>query len=218
MDEAAELCRRVLGPGAVAEEAAAQARAEVPGAERIELLTAAARACRERAEQQELASAAQARQSGAEDAEGDDGSAAAAPGQLAATVARELAAATASLPERQREALALREMLRLSYEQIGAVMEIDAAAAAPLLARARLRLRAERRGGETEAGPPCTDRDRALRLLASRQDSEPLSGEDDEWLLAHLAGCASCDMAHAAMLEASVCYRAWPRDQPPASG
>ena len=62
------------------------------------------------------------------------------------------------------------------------------------------------------------ERDRTLRLLASRQDSEPVSEADHEWLLAHLAGCPSCDMAHAAMLEASVCYRAWPREQPTATG
>ena len=202
MDEALELCRRVLGPGDAANEAAGVARASAPAGERIAMLAAAARACRERAEDQELSSVGQ----------GDD----AGPASLAAAVARELALATASLPERQREVLALREMLRLSYEQIGTVMEIDPAAVAPLLARARLRLRAERRGGEPDVGPSCQDRDRALRLLAKRQDSEPLSGEDDEWLLAHLADCPSCDMAHAAMLEASVCYRAWPREQPAA--
>jgi hypothetical protein len=86
-------------------------------------------------------------------------------------------------------------------------MEIEQVAVGPLLARARLRLRSERRGTEI-AG--CEDRERALRVLASRQDSEPLSHEDDEWLLAHLADCKSCEMAHGAMLEASVCYRAWP--------
>ena len=106
--------------------------------------------------------------------------------------------------------LALRELLRLSYEQIGRVMVIDAAAVAPLLARSRLRLRAERRGSAGEATAGCPDSDRALRIMACRQDSEPLSHEDNEWLLAHLARCAECEMAHAAMLEASVCYRAWP--------
>src|SRR5437763_5205414 len=202
MDEALELCRRVLGPGDAANQAAGVARASAPASERIAMLAAAARACRERAGDQERSSVGQ----------GDD----AGPASLAAAVARELAVATASLPERQREVLALREMLRLSYDQIGTVMQIDPAAVAPLLARARLRLRAERRGGEPDVGPSCQDRDRALRLLAKRQDSEPLSGEDDEWLLAHLADCPSCDMAHAAMLEASVCYRAWPREQPAA--
>jgi DNA-directed RNA polymerase specialized sigma24 family protein len=214
MDEVLELCRRMLGPGAAADEAAEQVRNEAAaGGDRIALLTAAARACRSRTSSGQGVSAPDG---GGADA-GVDAGADASAESLAAAVARELAAATAALPERQREALALREMLRLSYEQIGTVMEIDAAAVAPLLARARLRLRAERRGGEVVAGPDCQDRDRALRLLAARQDSEPMSGEDDEWLLAHLAGCASCDMAHAAMLEASVCYRAWPHEQPAAT-
>jgi hypothetical protein len=203
MDEVLELCRRVLGPGEAADAAAAQALADAPSSERIARLREAARACRHRAEEQELSSAGRA-------AEGE-------PAGLTAAVARELAAATASLPERQREVLALREMLRLSYAQIGTVMEIDPAAVAPLVARARLRLRAERRGAAPDTGPVCEERDRALRLLARRQDSEPLSEQDDEWLLAHLAGCAGCDMAHAAMLEASVCYRAWPREQPASS-
>jgi hypothetical protein len=35
-----------------------------------------------------------------------------------------------------------------------------------------------------------------------------LSADDDEWLFAHLGKCAACDQAHAAMIEASVCYRA----------
>jgi RNA polymerase sigma factor (sigma-70 family) len=193
MDELLELCRRVLGDGERAEEAAAAAAA-APTDDRIELLAAAARACRERAEENGAAAPV---------AVGE-------PAGLADAVARELATATARLPERQREVLALRELLRLSYEQIGRVMGIDAAAVAPLLARSRLRLRAERRGSASEAIVGCADNDRALRVLACRQDSEPLSHEDDEWLLAHLAGCANCDMAHAAMLEASVCYRAWP--------
>src|SRR5262249_8934844 len=128
----------------------------------------------------------------------------AAPG-LAAAVARELTESTARLPERQREALALRELLRLSYDQMSQVMGIEPTAVPRLLARARLRLRTERRGvGAPDGG--CEDRDRALRVLACRQDSEPISAEDGTWLLAHMAGCSACDTAHAAMLEASACY------------
>ncbi len=196
MDEVLELCRRVLGDGELAEQAAAAANSEQTS-DRIALLALAARACRERAD---------AENGSATPAPSDE-----AAGGLARAVAHELAAATARLPERQREALALRELLRLSYEQISRVMGLDAAAVGPLLARARLRLRAERRGssGDPNAAP-CAEHERALRILASRQDSEPLSHEDDEWLLAHLARCPTCEMAHAAMLEASVCYRAWP--------
>src|SRR5207253_1742842 len=157
-------------------QAEAQARVQPEGeagtaGDRIALLAAAARACRARADQQELAAAAEPGPAAAP----REGAGAPEPELLTAAVARELAEASASLPERQREALALRELLRLSYEQIGTVMGIEPAAVAPLLARARLRLRAERRGGEADVGPACYERDRALRLLASRQDSEPLS-------------------------------------------
>jgi len=203
MDEVHEFCLRVLGGSALADEAAAQARATSDG-DRIALLTAAAEACRERAERRD--GAASTDQSGPAAAEhlGDG------PPGLSASVARELAEATARLPERQREALALRELLRLSYEQIARVLRIEPAAVAPLLARARLRLRAERRGAGPDSSGGCLERDRALRVLACRQDSEPLSAEDDTWLLAHMAVCPACETAHAAMLEASVCYRAWP--------
>lgn len=198
MDEVQELCRRVLGPGASADEAAAQARAD-PGRDRLALLAASAAACRERSEHHD------------DDARIGELPSAGSPG-LAAAVARELALATARLPERQREALALRELLQLSHQQISDVMGIEPASVAPLLARARLRLRSERRGTDPEPGPECGERDRALRVLACRQDSEPVSEQDDTWLLAHLGQCAGCEMAHAAMLEASVCYRAWPSD------
>ena len=121
-----------------------------------------------------------------------------------------MADATSRLPERHREALALRESLRLSHGQIAQAMGIEPAAVAPLLGRARLQLRAERRGGAIDAsGPPCGERERAWRLLALRQDSEPLGADDDAWLHGHLDGCEDCRRAHAAMLEASACYRAW---------
>jgi hypothetical protein len=189
MDEVHEFCLRVLGPGAEADEAAREAVSE-PRGSRVALLAAAARACRARAVEYEAAPV--------------NGNA---PSDLAGAVDAEVRHAVAQLPERQREALALREVLRLSHEQIATVMGIDGAAVAPLLARARLRLRELRR--DSPAAPAaCDQRDRALRALARRQDSEPLTGEDDEWLFAHLGSCPDCDQAHAAMIEASVCYRA----------
>lgn len=193
MDEVLDFCIRVLGPGTAAEQAAQEARRPDAGG-RVELLSAAARACRSHVED--------SREPNRE------------PGQattLASAVAHELASATSRLPERQREALALRDSLRISHAQIAVVMGIEAAAVAPLLARARLDLRAQRRGGSSE-GPGCEERDRALRLLALRQDSEPLSDEDDAWLYRHLGTCADCRRAHAAMLEASACFRAWQLD------
>jgi RNA polymerase sigma-70 factor (ECF subfamily) len=129
---------------------------------------------------------------------------------LAENVRAELTAAVARLPERQREVLALREALRLSYADIATVMGVDAAAVVPLLARARLRLRAARRGAAVVPVERCADSDRALRVIARGVDSEPLAAEDEDWLHRHLADCETCEMAHGAMLEASACYRAWP--------
>jgi len=191
MDEVHEFCRRVLGPGADADEAAREALAEPRGA-RVALLAAAARACRARAVEDAASPA--------------NGTVAT---DLAGAVEAEVRHAVAGLPERQREVLALREVIRLSHDQIAEVMGIDAAAVAPLLARARLRLREELRSAPA-APASCDQRDRALRALARRQDSEPLTGDDDEWLFAHLGTCPECDQAHAAMIEASVCYRAAP--------
>jgi hypothetical protein len=120
------------------------------------------------------------------------------------------------LPQRQREALALREQLGLSHAQVAAAIGIEPAAVAPLLARARLRLRSELRGG----APPvsdCAERDRALRTIALRQDGEDFLPADEDWLLDHLGHCSGCAQTHSAMLEASACYRAW-RVSAPANG
>ena len=188
-------CARVLGEGPAALDVAIAARRA--GGDRIDGLAMAARLCRDR----------------------PDGPLAGAPpelgGSLADNVSAEMAQANACLPERQREALALRELLGVSYADIAIVMAIEPASVAALLARARLRLRAARRGSEVVATDACPDAERALRVLARRHDSEALPAEDEDWLLAHLAECRTCEMAHGAMLEASSCYRAWP---PPAEG
>ena len=84
--------------------------------------------------------------------------------------------------------MALRELLRLSYADIAIVMAIEPSSVAPLLARARLRLRAVRRGVEAVSTDACPDADRALRTLARRHDSEPMPAEDEDWLFAHLGG------------------------------
>lgn len=185
-----EFCRRVLGTGESADEAAAQARQSATGADRLQLLAAAAAACRDRANgEQAPASAPQV------------------PGGLADAVRAEIEQATARLPERQREVLALREALGLRYAEIAAVMGIDPAAVAPLVARARLRLREERRGASAAVGD-CEDPERALRLLALRQDGESAGHDESDWLIEHIGACPVCAGAHAAMLEASLCYRA----------
>jgi RNA polymerase sigma factor (sigma-70 family) len=193
MDALHAFCTRLLGDSDAARETERSAR-ERGGDDPVAALAAAATACR------------QIEEHGAEDAvAGPD------PETLAGAVARELAAATARLPERQREALALRELLGLDHDRIARVLGVDRSAVAPLLARARLRLRTELRG-EGAPPPPCDERERALRTITLRQDGEPVSDADDDWLIEHLGHCVGCARGHAAMLEASVCYRAWRPD------
>lgn len=196
MEEVDRFCTRVLGEGPAAGIAASAARAAGAG-DRVALLRAAVAACPEAPLEPEH----------------PRGTPAGAPGtDLVAAVAGELAAATARLPLRQRQALALRELLGLGHADIAAVLGIAAADVGPVLAHARLGLRAKLRGDSAGGGPGaggCIETERALRTIAARQDSEPVAAADDEWLIEHLGHCRECAAAHAAMLEASACYRAW---------
>jgi hypothetical protein len=191
--EVLELCRRALGGRAGAEDAAGAALS-ARRSERIELLRAAVRECRRVGEDTPMPAAR---------------GAAAPAGTLAEAVAGELAVANAVLPGRQREVLALRELLGLDHAQVGQVMGIDPAAVAALLARARLSLRSALRAAPAEPADDCPERERALRALARRQDGEAPETGEEEWIRDHMAACPACERAHAAMLEASVCYRAW---------
>jgi hypothetical protein len=194
MDELHGFCVRMLGHGEAAE-AAERAGRQASEDDRVRALAAAAAACRAHEE------------AGVETTDER-----AEPGSLAEAVARELAQATAQLPERQREALALRDLLRLSYDEVGTVVGLDPSAVGPLLARARLRLRTTLRG-EGAPLPSCDERERALRTIALRQDGEPVSEADEDWLIEHLGHCVGCARAHSTMLEASACYRAWRLDE-----
>ncbi len=192
MDVLHAFCARMLGDGEAAEAAVAEADAAAGRGDRVGGLVAAAAACRRLGEGATVVPEHSSPQ-------GRD---------LAAAVASELRLACARLPERQREALALHDLLGLSYEDVARVVGVESTAVAPLLARARLRLRAELRG-EQEAPTRCPERERALRTIALRQDGRPVTGADADWLLEHLGMCDSCGRAHAAMLEAAACYRAW---------
>lgn len=129
---------------------------------------------------------------------------------LAAAVAAEAAEANRAVDDDGRVALALREMLGLSYAEMSLVMALEEAALGPLLARSRLAFRASLRGSGAGPDTVCNEGDRALRALARRQDSEAADDQSD-WIMEHMAQCAACAEAHAAMLEASVCYRGWGR-------
>jgi hypothetical protein len=126
-----------------------------------------------------------------------------------------LAAATSRLPVAEREALALRELLGLRHDEIAEVVGVEREAVAPLLAQARLDLRTELRGSGPRQ-PPCDEPARALRTIALRQDGEAVPPADEDWLIEHLGHCRGCRQLHAAMLEASACYRAWAAPEVPA--
>ncbi len=214
MDEVREFCTRVLGQGAAAEQAAQTAIGQ-SSADRLERLNAAAQECRLRAEREPPPSAGApalvALAAGVPAGNVVPGPSPVFSRGLGEAVAHELALAVARLPEPEREVLALRELLGLSYEQIAAVMALEPATVAPTLASARLALRAARRGraGDEPSDAACAQRDRALRALTARQDSASLPASEEGWLLDHLRACRQCTRAHAAMLEASVCYQAW---------
>jgi RNA polymerase sigma-70 factor (ECF subfamily) len=128
---------------------------------------------------------------------------------LLSSLREQVRLANASLAPRQREVLALRELEELSYEQIGAVVGLNENAVAQLISRARIRLRDLLRGEQlasiAASSPQC---ERALPLIALAQDRQPGSGEDSDWLQAHLSSCETCKLSRAAMQEAGASYRA----------
>ena len=114
--------------------------------------------------------------------------------------------ANESLPARQREVLALRELDELSYGEVAQIMGMNQNSVAQLISRARINLRDGLRqtalGSVASASPQC---DRALPLLAMHQDGEL----DDPWLAGHLMDCGACRVRLGAMEEAAVAYRQW---------
>src|SRR5256714_8854162 len=87
------------------------------------------------------------------------------------------------LPERQREVLALRELEELSYDEIAGIMDMNRNSVAQLISRARISLRDELRGTALASiattSPDC---ERALPLIAMRQDRQLKDPQDPAWL------------------------------------
>jgi RNA polymerase sigma factor (sigma-70 family) len=128
---------------------------------------------------------------------------------LLAASQEEIRAANATLAPRQREALALRELEGLSYDEIAELMALNRNAVAQLISRARIALRdALRRTALRSIVPRTPDCERALPLIAMRDDGQP-AGAGDAWLAAHLAACERCVVAGEAMAEAGASYRIW---------
>jgi RNA polymerase sigma factor (sigma-70 family) len=123
----------------------------------------------------------------------------------------EIRAANLKLPERQREALALRELEQLSYDEIAAIMEMNRNSVAQLISRARINLRDELRGTALAAmAGASAECERVLPLIAMRDDGQlDAESTDGAWLAQHLGGCERCRLGVEAMQEAGVSYRAW---------
>ncbi len=110
---------------------------------------------------------------------------------------RPIAEANASLPGPEREVLALLVESGLGYEDIGALLGIDAPAVAAIAARARLRLAG---GAVPGLEPDCLAE---LPFLAARIDGVAPGGSG------HGERCRVCRANLDAMRAADVEYRAW---------
>jgi RNA polymerase sigma-70 factor, ECF subfamily len=127
---------------------------------------------------------------------------------LLAAGQEEIRAANATLPERQREVLALRELEKFSYDEIAEIMDMNRNSVAQLISRARISLRDALRGTALASiASSSADCERALSLLAARQDRERAA--DGDRLTDHLLECETCRLSREAMEEAGVSYRAW---------
>ena len=129
--------------------------------------------------------------------------------QLAAGQQEEIRSAHSRLPERQREVLVLREVEEMSYDEIADVMEMNRNSVAQLISRARINLRGELRGEALASiavtSPEC---EKALPLIAMRDDNQLDDPLDAAWLEQHLGTCDTCRASVEAMHEAGVSYRA----------
>jgi len=129
---------------------------------------------------------------------------------MAGSQAMSVQEANQRLPERQREVLVLREVEEMSYDDIAKTMEMNSNSVAQLISRARTNLRSEMRmGSATAFASASADCERALPLLAMRQDGELGAADEESWLGDHLAGCSTCRLADEEMSEAGMSYRAW---------
>jgi len=132
------------------------------------------------------------------------------PSALRAVHQEEIRAANEGLPPRQREALALRELEDLSYDQVADVMGMNRNSVAQLISRARVNLRDWLRHGALVSIPAASAAcESALPLLALAQDGELDDPTSADWLARHLVGCATCRVRVEAMQEAGAAYRLW---------
>lgn len=110
--------------------------------------------------------------------------------------AGQIAPASERLPERQREALLLREREGLPYDEIAKRMGASRDSVAQLIAHAWINLYDELRGTALASVSPCPECERGLRLIAARDDGElEADSAEERWLEAHLQDCGRCQRA-----------------------
>lgn len=116
--------------------------------------------------------------------------------------------ANAELTERQRLALALREIEDQNYEEIGRVLDLAPDGVAQLLVRARMTLNRALRLQQIDVShlaPVCRA---AVTPIGALMDGE-LADDRRDMLERHLAECADCRATKAAFEESRTSYRAW---------
>jgi DNA-directed RNA polymerase specialized sigma24 family protein len=118
--------------------------------------------------------------------------------------------ANARLALHHREALALRELAGVSYEEMGRILGADREAVATLLWQARLVLRDELAGSALRSIAPVASSCRhALALIVTHWDGELHDAGERAWLQRHLRTCGKCRLSQEAVRQASS-YRDWP--------
>ncbi len=110
------------------------------------------------------------------------------------------------LPKRQRVALALCELEKLSYREIGEVLELNENAVAQLICRARLRLCQELREDSVVVPAEDDECERAVPLILLSIDGKN-DKKEARWLDRHLRRCENCRVNLEAIEEACVSYR-----------
>jgi hypothetical protein len=89
-------------------------------------------------------------------------------------------------------------------------MEASRGTVAQLISRARINLRDELNGTALASVAPSSECERALPLIAMREDGELRGASSDAiWLDAHLKACDRCKLVAEAMGQAGASYRAW---------
>ncbi len=111
-----------------------------------------------------------------------------------------------ALRDEHREILTLRELEDMSYEEIGAVLDMPKNTVGVLLSRARLKFKGAFRMSAVDVDKLTSECKSMLPLISAYIDDE-LSNDERASVEAHLAECPLCRLAMEEMTEASKSYR-----------